>query len=428
MSAVVTKNATAARNTDPADVPRYDVERVRREFPILATRVNGHSLAFLDSAASSQRPQPVIDAVVRYETTTHANVHRGVHWLSQRATDAFEAARTTVQRFIGAGSTREIIFTRGTTEGINLVAQCWGHANITAGDEILITAMEHHSNIVPCQMLRDATAAVLRVAPIDRRGELDLQQFTALLNSRTRLVAITHVSNSLGTVLPVQELTALVRARAPRALVLIDGAQAVAHMKVDVRSIDCDFYVFSGHKLYAPTGIGVLYGRESVLSAMPPWQGGGEMILTVSFEKSSWADLPAKFEAGTPNISGAIGLGAAIDWLSRVGIDQVHRHEQDLLVRATAALECIAGLRIIGTAAKKSSVISFVIDGIHAHDLGTIVDGDGVAIRTGHHCAMPVMTFFGLAATARASLACYTNDADINALVTALRHAQEVFG
>ena len=428
MSAVVTKNATAARNTDPADVPRYDVERVRREFPILATRVNGHSLAFLDSAASSQRPQPVIDAVVRYETTTHANVHRGVHWLSQRATDAFEAARTTVQRFIGAGSTREIIFTRGTTEGINLVAQCWGHANITAGDEILITAMEHHSNIVPWQMLRDATAAVLRVAPIDRRGELDLQQFTALLNSRTRLVAITHVSNSLGTVLPVQELTALVRARAPRALVLIDGAQAVAHMKVDVRSIDCDFYVFSGHKLYAPTGIGVLYGRESVLSAMPPWQGGGEMILTVSFEKSSWADLPAKFEAGTPNISGAIGLGAAIDWLSRVGIDQVHRHEQDLLVRATAALECIAGLRIIGTAAKKSSVISFVIDGIHAHDLGTIVDGDGVAIRTGHHCAMPVMTFFGLAATARASLACYTNDADINALVTALRHAQEVFG
>ena len=428
MSAVVTKNATAARNTDPADVPRYDVERVRREFPILATRVNGHSLAFLDSAASSQRPQPVIDAVVRYETTTHANVHRGVHWLSQRATDAFEAARTTVQRFIGAGSTREIIFTRGTTEGINLVAQCWGHANITAGDEILITAMEHHSNIVPWQMLRDATAAVLRVAPIDRRGELDLQQFTALLNSRTRLVAITHVSNSLGTVLPVQELTALVRARAPRALVLIDGAQAVAHMKVDVRSIDCDFYVFSGHKLYAPTGIGVLYGRESVLSAMPPWQGGGEMILTVSFEKSSWADLPAKFEAGTPNISGAIGLGAAIDWLSRVGIAQVHRHEQDLLVRATAALECIAGLRIIGTAAKKSSVISFVIDGIHAHDLGTIVDGDGVAIRTGHHCAMPVMTFFGLAATARASLACYTNDADINALVTALRHAQEVFG
>jgi cysteine desulfurase / selenocysteine lyase len=410
-----------------ADVS-YDVESVRREFPILATRVHGHPLVFLDSAASAQRPQTVIDAVVHYETTTHANVHRGVHWLSQRATDAFEAARKSVQRFINAASEREVIFTRGTTEGINLVAQAWGRANVSAGDEILITAMEHHSNIVPWQMLRDATGATLRVAPIDLRGELDLTQFNSLLNSRTRMVALTHVSNALGTVLPVQELTAHVRRLAPRARVLIDGAQAAPHQRIDVRTIDCDFYVFSGHKVYGPTGIGVLYGREAVLTAMPPWQGGGEMISTVSFERSTWADLPAKFEAGTPNVSGAVGLGAALDWLTRLGIERVHAHEQFLMAKATAALRTVPGLTLVGTANKKSSVISFVLDGIHAHDLGTIVDAEGVAIRTGHHCAMPLMTFFKLPATARASFGCYSNEADIDALVRALLHAREVFG
>ena len=404
-----------------------DVERVRSEFPILATRVHGHPLAYLDSAASSQRPRAVIEAVDHYETTTHANVHRGVHWLSQRATDAFEAARAKVQRFLNAGNSREIIFTRGTTEAINLVAQSWGRANVSAGDELLITTLEHHSNIVPWQMLRDSSGATLRVAPIDRRGELDVDQFISLLGPRTRVVAITHVSNALGSVLPVRELTALVRTHAPHAIVLVDGAQAVAHMPVDVRSLDCDFYAFSGHKLYAPTGIGVLFGREKLLAAMPPWQGGGEMILTVSFERSTWAELPAKFEAGTPNISGAVGLGAAIDWLMDLGFEALHKHEQSLLGYATSALQAIPGLTIIGNAAKKSGVISFVLAGIHAHDLGTILDGDGVAIRTGHHCAMPLMSFLGLAATARASLGCYSNCADIDALVAALSHAREVF-
>ena len=404
-----------------------DVERVRSEFPILATRVHGHPLAYLDSAASSQRPRAVIEAVDHYETTTHANVHRGVHWLSQRATDAFEAARAKVQRFLNAGNSREIIFTRGTTEAINLVAQSWGRANVTAGDELLITTLEHHSNIVPWQMLRDSSGATLRVAPIDRRGELDVDQFISLLGPRTRVVAITHVSNALGSVLPVRELTALVRTHAPHAIVLVDGAQAVAHMPVDVRSLDCDFYAFSGHKLYAPTGIGVLFGREKLLAAMPPWQGGGEMILTVSFERSTWAELPAKFEAGTPNISGAVGLGAAIDWLMDLGFEALHQHEQRLLGYATSALQAVPGLTIIGNAAKKSGVISFVLAGIHAHDLGTILDGDGVAIRTGHHCAMPLMSFLGLAATARASLGCYSNRADIDALMAALSHAREVF-
>ena len=404
-----------------------DVERVRSEFPILATRVHGHPLAYLDSAASSQRPRAVIEAVDHYETTTHANVHRGVHWLSQRATDAFEAARAKVQRFVNAGNSREIIFTRGTTEAINLVAQSWGRANVSAGDELLITTLEHHSNIVPWQMLRDSSGATLRVAPIDRRGELDVDQFISLLGPRTRVVAITHVSNALGSVLPVRELTALVRTHAPHAIVLVDSAQAVAHMPVDVRSLDCDFYAFSGHKLYAPTGIGVLFGREKLLAAMPPWQGGGEMILTVSFERSTWAELPAKFEAGTPNISGAVGLGAAIDWLMDLGFEALHKHEQSLLGYATSALQAIPGLTIIGNAAKKSGVISFVLAGIHAHDLGTILDGDGVAIRTGHHCAMPLMSFLGLAATARASLGCYSNRADIDALMAAVSHAREVF-
>lgn len=406
----------------------YDVATVRAQFPILAERVHGKRLAYLDSAASSQQPQAVIDAVAQYHRSGHANIHRGVHWLSQHATEAFEAARQTVQRFINAASAREVIFTRGATEGINLVAQSWGRSALKSGDEILITAMEHHANIVPWQMLRDATGALLRVAPMDRRGELQVDQFTALLGPRTRMVAMTQVSNALGTVLPTQALIRLVRKHAPQALVLVDGAQAVPHLAVDVQALDCDFYVFSGHKVYGPTGIGALYGRESLLRAMPPWQGGGDMILTVSFERSTWADLPAKFEAGTPNISGAVGLAAAIRWLQALGVERAHGHEQQLLLRTTRELLKIPGLEIIGTAQHKSGVVSFTLEGVHPHDLGTILDAEGVAIRTGHHCAMPVMSFFGVPATARASFGCYTDDTDIDALVTALHHAREVFG
>lgn len=420
--------AAGLRVSAPAYDSAYDVEAVRAQFPILATQVHGKRLAYLDSAASSQQPQTVIDAVADYHRNGHANIHRGVHWLSQHATEAFEAARQTVQQFLGADSAREIIFTRGTTEGINLVAQAWGRGAIGAGDEIVITAMEHHANIVPWQMLRDATGALLRVAPMNRAGELLRDEFAALLGPRTRMVAMTQVSNALGTVLPTQELIAQVRALAPQALVLVDGAQAVPHEAVDVRALDCDFYVFSGHKLYGPTGIGVLYGREAVLRSMPPWQGGGDMILTVSFERSTWAELPAKFEAGTPNISGAVGLAAAIRWLQALGREQVQTHERQLLARATTAALQIPGLSVIGTAQHKTGVLSFTIEGVHPHDLGTILDAEGVAIRTGHHCAMPVMTFFGVPATARASLGCYSNAADIDALIAALQHAREVFG
>jgi cysteine desulfurase/selenocysteine lyase len=423
-------NATAAR---PAPLPApttaaapYDVEVLRQEFPVLATRPHGRRLAFLDSAASAQRPLAVIDAVDHYERHMHANVHRGVYQLSQQATAAFEGAREAVRRFIGAASTREVIFTRGTTESINLVAQSWGRANLQRGDEILITWMEHHANIVPWQMLCEATGAVLRVVPIDERGMLRVDLFHEMLSPRTRLVAFTHVSNALGTVLPVVELTRA--AKAAGALVLIDGAQAVPHQRVNVQSLGCDFYAFSAHKLYGPTGVGVLWGRESVLRAMPPWQGGGDMILRVSFSGTTYNDLPWKFEAGTPNISGVIGLGAAVEWLERLGIERVQSHEQRLLTRATAALAAVPGLRIIGTADHKASVISFTLEGVHPHDLGTILDSEGVAVRTGHHCAMPVMDFFDLPATARASFGCYSNDADIDSLVAALAKAREVFG
>lgn len=404
----------------------YDVEAVRREFPVLATRPHGRRLAFLDSAASAQRPLAVIEAVDRYERTSHANVHRGVYLLSQQATAAFEGARETVRRFLNARSTREIIFTRGTTESINLVAQSWGRANLRAGDEILITWLEHHANIVPWQMLCERTGAVLRVAPIDERGMVRLELFRELLSQRTRLVAFAHVSNALGTVLPVAELARA--ARTVGALVLIDGAQAVPHERVDLQSLDCDFYTFSAHKVYGPTGVGVLWGRESVLREMPPWQGGGDMILKVSFSGTTYNDLPWKFEAGTPNISGVIGLGAALEWLEGIGIDRVRVHEQRLLERATRELAAVPGLRIIGTADQKAGVISFTLEGIHPHDLGTILDAEGVAVRTGHHCAMPVMDFFDVPATARASFGCYSNDADIDALVAALKRAREVFG
>ena len=403
----------------------YDVARVRRDFPVLSTTVRGKRLAFLDTAASAQRPLAVIEAVDRYERTSHANVHRGVYQLSQKATDAFEAARNRVGRFLNASSDREVIFTRGTTEAINLVAQAWGRA-LAPDDEILITWMEHHANIVPWQMLCERTGAVLRVAPIDRRGELDVAAFRNLLSPRTRLAAFTHVSNSLGTVLPVRELVDA--ARAVGALTLIDGAQAVSHQRVDVQALGCDFYAFSSHKLYGPTGIGVLWGREAVLRAMPPWQGGGDMIRTVSFKGTTYADPPARFEAGTPHISGAVGLAAAIDYLEGLGIEAVHAHEQRLLARATAALRAVPGLTIIGEAALKSGVVSFTLDGIHPHDLGTILDAEGVAVRAGHHCAMPVMEFFDVPATARASFGCYTDDSDIDQLVAALDRARELFG
>ncbi|MFZ9653595.1 MAG: cysteine desulfurase [Steroidobacteraceae bacterium] len=403
----------------------YDVARVRADFPILATQVRGKRLAFLDTAASSQRPLAVLEAVDHYERTSHANVHRGVYQLSQKATDAFEGARERVRRFLNASSTREIIFTRGTTESINLVAQSWGR-RLGPGDEILITWMEHHANIVPWQMLCERSGATLKVAPITLRGELDLEAFEALISPRTKLVACTQIANALGTVLPLERMIAA--AKRVGALTLVDGAQAVSHQRVDLRALDCDFYAFSSHKLYGPTGLGVLYARESVLREMPPWQGGGDMILTVSFTRTTYAELPYRFEAGTPHIAGAVGLAAAMDYLDGLGLERVQQHEQALLARATRALRAIPGLRIIGEAAHKAGVISFVLENVHPHDLGTILDDEGVAIRTGHHCAMPVMEFFDVPATARASFGCYSDDADVDQLVAALGRAREVFG
>ena len=405
----------------------YDVERVRRDFPILDTMVNGHPLVYLDSAASSQRPLQVLRAVEDYETHSHANVHRAVHALSQAATSAYEGARERARRFVNAGSSREIIFTRGTTEAINLVAQSWARNTLQAGDEILITALEHHANIVPWQMVREQTGCRLVVAPINRRGELLLDEFLSLLGPRTRLVAVAHVSNALGTVLPVKRITEA--AHRAGALVLIDGAQAVPHQAVDLAALGGpDFYTFSGHKLYGPTGIGVLYGREELLKAMPPWQGGGDMIRSVSFEKTTYNELPWKFEAGTPNISGAVGLAAAMDYVENLGLAAIAAHEHHLLTLASAALERIPDIELIGTAAHKASVLSFVMQGVHPHDLGTVLDAEGVAIRTGHHCAQPVMTFFDLPGTARASFGCYNTEGDVAALVKALEKARKVLG
>ncbi|MBP6514277.1 MAG: cysteine desulfurase, partial [Steroidobacteraceae bacterium] len=378
----------------------FDVERIRADFPILSRKVHGKPLVYLDNGASSQHPQSVIDAEADYYARHHANVHRGVHALSQEATDLFEGARDKVRRFLNARSTREIVFVRGTTEAINLVAQSWGRPRLQPGDEILVTWLEHHANIVPWQLLCQQTGAVLKVVPIDRRGVVDFAQFEAMLGPRTRIAAFAQVSNALGTVLPVARMAAAARARG--IVTLIDGAQAVPHLRVDVQALGCDFYAFSGHKLYGPTGIGVLYGREQLLEEMPPWQGGGDMILTVSFEGSTWNALPYKFEAGTPNIAGAVGLGAAIDYLEKLGIENAAAHEHSLLDYATAKLRDFDGLTIIGTAPDKASLVSFVLDGVHPHDLGTILDMEGVAIRTGHHCAMPVMEFFDVPATARA--------------------------
>ncbi|MET0291669.1 MAG: cysteine desulfurase [Steroidobacteraceae bacterium] len=404
----------------------YDAHAVRAQFPILSRRINGRELVYLDSAASSQRPQRVLDAVNHYETHQHANVHRGVHTLSQIATDAFESARERVRRFLNAKSTREIIFTRGTTEAINLVSQSWGRSQLRAGDEVLITALEHHANIVPWQLACAATGARLVVAPIDERGDLRFDDFLALLSPRTRLVAVAHVSNALGTILPVERIVAAARERGIPTL--IDGAQAVAHAAVDVQALGCDFYAFSSHKIYGPTGIGVLYGRESLLTAMPVWQGGGDMIRTVSFEASTWNDLPHKFEAGTPHISGAVGLAAALDFVEDLGLERMAAHEHALLEQATAALEAIPGLTVHGTAAHKAGVLSFTLKGVHPHDLGTILDHEGVAIRAGHHCAMPLMGLLGVPATARASFACYSIPEDVVRLEAAVRKAREVFG
>ena len=402
-----------------------DLAGIRADFPILARELHGQPLAYLDSASTSQKPQQMLDAMTSFYSTSNANVHRGVYELSQKATDAFEAARERVRVFLNARSTREVVFTRGTTESINLVAQSWGRS-LQPGDEILISWMEHHANIVPWQMACERSGAVLRVIPIDRRGELDLAAFHRLFSPKTRLVAITQVSNSRGTIVPIAEIIAA--ARRNGSLVLVDGAQAVAHQRIDVQALDCDFYAFSSHKLYGPTGIGVLWARESVLAGMPPWQGGGDMIRTVSFEKTTYNELPYRFEAGTPNISGAVGLAAAIDYLESLDIDKVHAHEQSLLRYTTEALRAIPGLQIIGEAADKAGVISFTLEQVHPHDLGTILDSEGVAVRAGHHCAMPVMDFFGVPATARASFGCYTNREDVDQLIGALHRALEVFG
>jgi len=403
----------------------FDANKVRGDFPILKQQVNGHSLVYLDNGATSQKPQSVIDAIVNYYTTTNSNVHRGVHTMSQQATDGYEGARSKVREFINAGKDEEIIFTRNTTEGINLVAHSYGRQNIGPGDDIIVSNMEHHSNIVPWQMLCEEKGANLKVVPIDDSGELILDEYEKMLGPRTKLVSITHVSNALGTILPAKQIVAM--AHAHDAPVLLDGAQAVPHMPVDMKSLDCDFYVFSGHKVYAPTGIGILYGKEEYLNAMPPFLGGGEMIKSVTFEKTIYNDLPYKFEGGTPDIAGAIGLGAAIDYVNALGFDEITAHEEELLKYGTDALSSIEGLRIVGTAANKAGILSFVMDKAHPHDIGTILDEQGIAVRTGHHCAQPVMQRFQIPATARASLAFYNTKEDIDALVKGIDRVLEVF-
>ncbi len=403
-----------------------DVTAIREDFPILAQQVYGKPLVYLDNAATSQKPKCVIEALTHFYLMDNANIHRGVHQLSERSTKTYDAAREKVRRFLNAAEAREIIFVRGATEGINLVAQTYGRTHVGAGDEVVISALEHHSNIVPWQMLCAEKGAALRVIAINDRGEVDFGHFEGLLNRRTKLVAVSHVSNALGTINPVREIVK--SAHRWNVPVLIDGAQAVPHMKVDVRDLDCDFYVFSGHKVFGPTGIGVLYGSEKLLEDMSPYQGGGDMIRSVTFEKTTYNELPFKFEAGTPNIAGVIGLGAAIDYLDRIGMDAVAAHEHDLLEYGTKALESIPGLRLIGTAREKAGVLSFVIDGVHPHDAGTILDREGVAVRTGHHCAMPVMDRFGVAATTRASLAFYNTREEIDALVAGIHRVKEVFG
>ena len=407
-----------------ADTP-YDVERVRADFPILSQEVYGKPLVYFDSAASAQKPRQVIDTIVRTYETEYANVHRGVHYMSQRATDAMEASREKIRAFLNAGDNREIIFVRGATEGINLVASSWGGANLKAGDEIIVSAMEHHSNIVPWQLVAERVGATLRVVPIDDSGTLDMAAYERLFSPRTRIVAMTHVSNALGTIVPIGEVIRIAHGRGVP--VLVDGCQAAPHMPVDVRALDADFYVFSGHKLYGPSGIGVLYGKAALLESMPPYQGGGEMIDTVTFEKSTWADLPFKFEAGTPNIADSIALGTAVDYLNELGFEGIQAHEDALLDYATERLRAINSLRLIGTAKDKTAIVSFVLDGVHPHDIGTILDREGVAVRTGHHCAQPVMDRFDVAATVRVSLGLYNTRGEVDRLVSALTRVQEIF-
>jgi cysteine desulfurase/selenocysteine lyase len=410
-----------------SDAPRpgLDTERIRRDFAALQQDIDGHPLVYLDSAASALTPQPVLDAMMGYYTRDRANVHRGVHRLSQRATLAYEGAREKVRAFLNAPAIEEIVFVRGTTEAINLVAQSWARVQLGPGDEVLITGLEHHSNIVPWQMVCEQTGARLVVVPIDGRGDVTVEAARAAMNERTRLVALAHVSNALGTVLPVAEIAALARARGAR--VLVDGAQAAPHLAVDVQALGCDFYAFSGHKLYGPTGVGVLWARRELLDAMPPYQGGGDMILSVSFERTIYAEPPQKFEAGTPHIAGVIGLGAAVDYVTNLGFEAIGAHERELLAYATSRLREIEGLRLMGTAPRKLGVLAFTMECAHPHDIGTIVDAEGVAIRTGHHCAQPVMERFGVAASARASLGVYNDRDDIDALVRALGRVKETF-
>ena len=418
-----------ARDARAAAAPAaalWDVERIRKDFPALHQRVHGKPLVYLDNAATSQKPQAVIDALVAYYSLENSNVHRGVHLLSEKATQAYEEARVRVQRFLNAADAREIVFVRGATEGINLVAASYGRTWIGAGDEVIISTIEHHSNIVPWQLLCEERGALLRVIPVDDAGELLLDEYARLLGARTKLVAVSHISNALGTVNPVKRMIEM--AHRQGVPVLIDGAQAAPHLRVDVRELDCDFYVFSGHKALGPTGIGVLYGRAEWLERMPPYQGGGDMIASVTFEKTTYNALPYKFEAGTPHIAGVIGLGVALEYLSGLGLDRVAAYERELLTYGTATLQAAPGARIIGTARDKASVLSFIVDGVHAHDVGTILDHAGIAVRAGHHCAMPVMRRFGVPATVRASLAFYNTREELDALGAGLREVREIFG
>ena len=403
-----------------------DIARVRQDFPILSELVYDKPLVYFDSAASAQKPRPVIEAIERTYETEYANVHRGVHYMSQKATDAMEAARETVRAFINAQSEREIIFVRVATEGINLVADCWGRQNLNPGDEIILSQMEHHSNIVPWQLIAERTGAVIKVVPVNDAGELEMDAYEALLGDNTAMVALTHVSNALGSITPMAEIIRLAHER--DLPVLVDGCQAVPHIPVDVQALDADFYVFSGHKLYGPSGIGILYGKEALLEAMPPYQGGGEMIDLVTFEKTTYANLPFKFEAGTPHIAGAIALGAAVDYVTGLGFENIAAHEDDLLAYGTQQLGAINSVRMIGTAADKTAILSFVLDDVHPHDVGTILDREGIAVRTGHHCAQPIMERYDIAATVRASLGLYNTREEIDALVGALGRVQEIFG
>ena len=424
---MTTKTAMSARPKPPREKHglAFDVRKVREDFPILKQKVNGKPLVYLDNAASTQKPRAVIDTVVRYYETCNANIHRGVHHLSQLATEEYEGARGKVKEFINAKETREVIFVRGTTEAINLVAASFGRKNVGPGDEVLITTMEHHSNIVPWQILCEEKGAKLRVVPITDEGELRLDEFAKLLSPRTKIVSVVHVSNTLGTINPVRRIVELAHAR--NIPVLLDGAQAIPHLPIDVQALDCEFYAFSGHKLYGPTGVGVLYGKAKLLEALPPYQGGGEMISSVTFEKTTYNVIPHKFEAGTPNIAGVIGLGTAIDYLNEIGLENIAAHEQELLAYATERLQAIPGVRLIGTAKERCGAISFVLDGVHPHDIGTILDEEGIALRTGHHCTQPLMDRFGVPATARAALAFYNTKEEIDALIRGIYKVKEMF-